>query len=577
MLQYMPSMQYSDDELRQAINYLNASDGKAVLLALQKATGWHEGQVRESGEPYIVHPIATASFLATLQADRDTLIAALLHDVVEDDRASLQEVKNAFGEQVAKLVDGVTKLSKLRYEGRRKERQVVSLRKLLLTANDDLRVIIIKLSDRRHNVETLGSLQKERRERIALETLDVYVPFARLVGLWEMKSFMEQVCFPIVSPSESKLWGTEIEIARSVVRKDRRHFVNHVGQEVTCALEAQMSLMTDYELCNKLQGDITQLQHSALLDSVLLLCNDPSATAIDCYQVLGEIHERYPVRVAAFRDYISAPQANGYQALHSTIFVGRDHQVRLRIQTRQMHEYATRRKFSWLEEKGHDVYKALGSLHSGPFDKDQYLTDLKQTVLSERINIFTASGDIITLPNGATGVDFAFAMNPDNISSLVGVRVNGELHEATFALQDGDQVDLALVDRGNGDLQTMWLEKVKSIETKASLKRSLRSNPKQQSESQGFDLLAGELQKRKLPIWSLKHLRGVQNRFAEIMERPSFSQLLEEIGNGIIPVSEAIDAYKEMITNPLHWSVRLPKFLGLLPRSRYSRLYLCTL
>src|SRR3989344_492602 len=228
-----------------AIGYLPQPQQEQVLLALKRAEKFHEGQQRDSGEPYITHPLAVAEYLARLEASATTLKAALLHDVVEDSHTTLEEVEREFGKEVAHLVDGVTKLSHLRYEGKREQRQVASLRKLLLTAHGDLRVILIKLADRWHNVETIEGLRLDKQERVAAETLDIYVPFARLVGLWDLKSRMEEVCFPIAMPNEYAVWHSKIAAKRQEVAEERQAFIARANAQTKDDVKAELQFMTD--------------------------------------------------------------------------------------------------------------------------------------------------------------------------------------------------------------------------------------------------------------------------------------------------------------------------------------------
>ena len=200
-----------EKRLLDSIRYLSKGDQKEVARALERAKELHGDQKRASGELFVTHPVEVALYLAKIDAGKETIIAALLHDTVEDECISLKAVEDEFGSVVTKLVDGITKLSKLKYEGKREERQLASLRKMLLTANDDLRVIFIKLADRWHNITTIDALPQEKQERIALETLDIYVPFARLVGLWELKCHLETMCFPLAYPKESSEWHKAIE------------------------------------------------------------------------------------------------------------------------------------------------------------------------------------------------------------------------------------------------------------------------------------------------------------------------------------------------------------------------------
>ncbi len=558
----------AQQELLKAIHYLSEGDRNAVEKALNQATEWHRGQFRESGDPYITHPIAIAIYLASYEAGKHTLIAALLHDVVEDDRATYKDVEKMFGETVAKIVNGVTKLTKLQYEGRRNERQLGSLRKMLLTANEDLRVILIKLADRWHNVTTIGSLKPDKQLRIARETLDIYVPFARLVGWWSLKRTFEEICFPLAYPKESQQWHDEITRVRKAVQKERESFVKRINSETKDEVVASLDLMTDYQVYSKLQGNIKRLDDAHSIDSVQIVLKK-AKEELECYRVLGEIHSHYPAQSGSFRDYVNAPQPNGYRALHTTIFLAQNHRVRLRIQTEEMLEYASRRKLSeWAADRSNDVYKALGSLHAVSFDKEKYLTDLDQTVLKKRINVFTPTGEIITLPQGATGIDFAFTVNPDHMPYLAGIRVNGDLKEAAYVLNDGDTVALELVRNGGRQPKSMWIEKVKSIEVRENLKKSLKHRPKKERYEDGKRLFESECRKYKLPVGILFHLPSLQRHLAKEVKRPSFEIVLEQIGSGELSLSLVINEYKKILSSTPSLPLRVLQFFHLLPRSR---------
>lgn len=555
-------------DFQKTIQYLSDTDKKKVLYALNVAEELHKDQLRESGEQYIQHPIAVALYLAKLEASKDLLVASLLHDAVEDEHTTLNEVRKEFGELVANLVDGLTKLSKRRYEGRMPERQVASLRKMLLTAHDDLRIILIKLADRKHNIETINALPKDKRVRIAHETLDIYVPFARLVGLWCYKDLFENVCFPIAYPEESVQWKNRIAEQRSIVKQERNAFVKDIDEKTVDDVSASLQEMTDYEIYTKMQGNIYLIDNVRNIDSVHIVLK--SGSLIDCYRVLGEIHAQYPVHVGSFRDYISSPQANGYRALHTTIFLSQDHEVRLRIQTNAMNEHSTNRKVSsWLTDEQSNVYTALSGLHTAPIsDNGDYVQDLKQTVLSRPIHVFTTSGGIFSMPKDSTGVDFAFAVNPDNLSYLAGIRIDGELLEATHLLHDGDTVDLVLTKNGQSELHTMWIDKVKSVEAREKIKHSLRQPPKQRRQKQGWQILKQEFQKRRVSMWSLNHLHSLQQKVADAVKCESYEQMLEQIGTGSLSVLLVIDTYKNMIINPKSLYIKILKLLGLLSRTR---------
>lgn len=560
------------DDLRRtflaSLRYLPPADRGTVERAVSVAEQLHDGQTRESGDPFFVHPLSVALSLAALEAGRDMLVAALLHDVVEDARADVPAIRDGFGEDVVRLVEGLTKLSKMRQEGGHPSlRQVASLRKLLLLASEDIRVIIIKIADRLHNIETLSALRPDKQQRIARETLDIYVPFARIVGLWGWRYRLEELCFPIAMPEESALWHPAIAQRRAELLSEREAFVDQVNAVTPKRVHPRLVLMSDYEVYQRLFGDLRRLQETSRLDSVAVVISG-SSTAADCYQVMGAIHTRYPVRSLTFRDFINAPQPSGYRALHTTIFLSRNHEVRLRIQTEEMYDFATMRKVdSWVRGGHSDVTTALSSLHKPAFDQDRYLMDLKEAVL-DRMNVFTTAGEIVSMPRGATGVDFAFSINPDTLFSLAGVRVNGEVREATTRLRDGDTVELMLLENGGRpERSALWLDKVKTVEARETLRQKLEERPADDRRMEGKTLLEYEAQKWKLPLWWLFHFAKPQQRLVEGLGETSFDAVLEKVGSGQLAVRKVIAAYRDLLEKPTAFQ-RLLVFLRLLPRSR---------
>ncbi len=559
-------MTVSASDFLRHLHYLPPEGRRAVEYAIEKATQYHEGQFRGTGQPYITHPLAVADYLTRLEADVPTLSAALLHDVVEDECASEEEIEKEFGLEIARLVAGVTKLTKIHYEGRRGERQVASLRKLLLSASDDLRVIVIKLADRWHNIETIGGLRPDKQMRVANETLDIYVPFAKLMGLYALKSRFEDICFPIALPDDAVRWQSEVERIRSSVESERQAFIARIDAETATTVCPDIVRTTDYELYTKCQGNIDRLKNTQSIDSVVLVVD--SNTTSSCYEVLGQVHSKYPVRALSFKDYISVPQPNGYRALHTTIFLSKSHELLLRIQTKAMFDFVQNRKMSsWLSDAS-PLSRTLSSLTQLPFHHDQFLSDLKTNVLADRMNIFTTAGDVVSLPQGATGIDLAFAINPDTIKYLAAVRVNGEVREVTTSLFDGDTVEPVLYDDENPAMRTTWVEKARSVEAREALKENLSSMPIDQQSAEGYSVLTLECRKRALPLWWLMHLSRLQHQLAMNLAQPSFRDVLSRIGTGEILVSRVADVYRDILSVSPTLLQKFLKLFLLMPRSR---------
>ena len=554
------------DDFLGRIRYLPPGEQAWVRRALERATQIHAPQRRDSGEPFILHPISVAAYLAGLEAGAVTLAAALLHDTIEDADVTAEQLAAEFGSEVALLVEAVSKLSKLRYEGHREGRQIGSLRKMLLSASQDLRVIVIKLADRWHNIETIDGLRPDKRVRVANETLDIYVPFARLMGLYELKNRFEEVCFPIAMPEAAAEWHARILTQRDRLMPERQQFLEQIDAQTTADVRPVYTPMTDYELYTKLQANIDRLAESSVLDSILLVVEREDPVA--CYQVLGQVHARYPVRSLSFRDYMSVPQPNGYRALHTTVFLSPHHQVLLRIQPRRLADFVTKRKMSsWLGQDS-GLQTALASLLHLPLSQPQFMDGLKSSVLAERMNVFTVSGDVVNLPIGSTGIDLVFTISPDNLRYLAAVRINGEVREATARLHDSDTVEPILHDADNPSVRSQWVMKAKSVEAKEALRDNLASSPRAQQISEGASVFAAECRKRALPSWWIGHSSSLQQRLATALAQSSYEDVLAKTGTGELLVSRVADVYRDLLVVAPSLLQKLLKCLGIMPRSR---------
>ncbi|MBM3231718.1 bifunctional (p)ppGpp synthetase/guanosine-3',5'-bis(diphosphate) 3'-pyrophosphohydrolase [Candidatus Peregrinibacteria bacterium] len=329
--------------------------------------------------------------------------------------------------------------------------------------------------------------------------------------------------------------------------------------------------MTDYEVYQKLQGQIALLKDVQSLDSInVVLTEEGKEAELNCYKLLGEVHRKYPVLADSFHDYISTPQPNGYRALHTTVFIAQNHLVKLRIQTRYMHDYNVRRKLSdWAVDPESNLRAALAALSKSPKDGSDYLEDLKSTVLEKPISIFTTLGEIISLPPDSTGVDFVYAVDPGYLRYLEGIWVNGERMEASRKLEDGDTVEpIYLVTEENGKHSMMWLNKVKSIEAREALKNAIQKDSVADVNTQARQILTQELGKERLsPTW-LFRVGQLQKLVSEALGFSSFDHVLQDLGSGLLPVSRVVEAYKKVLAEPHGIFVRILSALHLLPRSR---------
>lgn len=451
---------------------------KAYTFA-QKA---HQDHTRYSGEPYFVHPAAVAKHLAELGMDAPTIAAALLHDAIEDVGVTPESVEKEFGPEVLFLVEGVTKLGKHKYQGG--ERHAESLRRLLVATASDVRVLIVKLADRHHNMTTLEHVPEEKRRRIALETLEIYAPIADRLGMGAMKKELEDLAFPHVDPDAyqhaievRKLKNKETESGLARVQKELQHALVKKGLRDFATSVRTKGLWSLHQKLKRKGDDITRIHDIAALRVVV-------PTVDDCYSVLGVIHAHWKPLPGEFKDYISFPKPNGYQSLHTTVVTAEAGIVEMQVRTREMHQRAQfgiashmsykslaksagknafqKLSFPWIRDlvpallnmkKGTtpialgapDIPRWLTDLkeaHAEGSGPDEFVEGLKADFFSHRIFVFTPKGDVIDLPTDSTPVDFAYAIHSDLGDHMQGAKVNGKLVSFDTKLRNGDIIDI---------------------------------------------------------------------------------------------------------------------------------------
>ncbi len=443
----------------------------------------HKDHKRYSGEPYFVHPASVAKHLAELGMDTPTVIAALLHDAIEDVGVTPEEVEEKFGKEVLFLVDGVTKLGKHKYQGG--ERHAESLRRLLVATASDVRVLIVKLADRHHNMTTLEHVPEEKRRRIALETLEIYAPIADRLGMGSMKKELEDLAFPAIDPDAyqhaievRKLKSKETESGLARAQKSLQHSLAKKGLTDFSTSIRMKGLWSLHQKLKRKGDDITRIHDIAALRVVV-----PSVD--DCYTALGVIHALWKPLPGEFKDYISFPKPNGYQSLHTTVMTGEAGIVEMQVRTKDMHQRAQfgiashmsykslaktagksafqRLSFPWirdlvpgllnmkkeapaaLETVAPDVPRWLTDLkeaHAEVAGSDEFVEGLKTDFFSHRIFVFTPIGDVIDLPTESTPVDFAYAIHSDLGDHMQGAKVNGKLVSFDTILRNGDIIEI---------------------------------------------------------------------------------------------------------------------------------------
>lgn len=436
---------------------ISEEDKRLIAKACDFAKKAHEGQLRKSGEPYYNHVFATGFNLATLKMDAETISAGIMHDVLEDTSVMEEEMRAEFGDTIVSLVQGVTKLGKLKYTGA--ERHVESLRKFFIAAADDIRVVVIKLCDRLHNIQTLQHVNKEKQHRIALETLEIHARLADRLGMGKLKSLLEDAAFPYVYPEEHKKTVELFNSLSLISDIQLEKIANRLKEELmifNVELESvDYRVKHLYSLWKKLKRydmDINKVH-----DIVALRIIVPNLA--DCYQALGVIHGLYRPVPGRFKDYIAVSKPNGYRSLHTTIFSGDGSTLEIQIRTKEMHEEAEYGIASHLN------YKESGKVGSAnrpkksllektewtrellEWQKDvehhkEFMSNLKTDFFEHRVFIFTPKGDVIDLPEGSTPIDFAYAVHSDIGDHVAGAKVNNKMTTLDKKLENGDIVEI---------------------------------------------------------------------------------------------------------------------------------------
>lgn len=464
------------------------------------ATAAHDGQVRNSGEPYITHPLAAATILTTLKVDEDTLVACLLHDVPEDTTRTLEDIQTAFGEQVAKLVDGMTKISKVQYKNNMEQHQIENLRKMALVMAKDLRVVLIRLADRMHNMMTLSSIRPEKRVRIAKETLEIYAPLADRLGIWQFKWQLEDLCFRHLNPIEESMLRKQLSEGLG----ERKEYIERVRKMLTKELKSVG--LKEVEIFGRTKHMYSIYQKMKRKYKTLDEVHDIFALRVivdkvpDCYAVLGVIHDLWKPKPGRFKDYIAVPKANGYQSLHTTVFCIGGRLTEFQIRTQEQHreaEYgiaahwiynATKKdgdskaviRDSWL--------KSIIELQETSDSSQEFVEGLKIDVFKDRIFVFTPQGDVKDLPYGATALDFAYSVHTAIGHRTIGVKINSSIAPLATKLETGDVVEV-LTSRIPAGPKRGWLSIVKTSQARTKIRSWFKTQDIEKNVEVGRALL----------------------------------------------------------------------------------------
>ncbi len=493
-------METSLENLLASTNKLNKEERELIKKAYQFSQKAHQGQSRQSGEPYFVHPFATARNLAGLEMSGTTIAAGLLHDLVEDVGVLPETIEKEFGKEVRFIVDGVTKLGHLKYHGA--DRHNESLRKLFVAMSQDIRVLIVKLCDRVHNMETLKFIKKEKQLRIAQETLEIYASIAHRLGIMKLSRQLEDLSFPFVHPKEYQ----EIRLLVKQKREKETESLEKFRKSVTKKLAE--SGLKNFRTSYRIKGLYSIYKKYLRKDKDIDKIYDVAAMRIilqkeeDCYRVLGLIHDTWQPIPGKIKDYIAFPKQNGYRALHTTVFTRLGTVVEVQIKTEEMYkesEYgiashivyksdlstrAANLGLEWImkilpsfitkdtgvPEKSQDTPKWIRELadYQQHKDHEQVMTDLKSDFLNERIFVFTPKGDVVDLPTGSTAVDFAYSIHSDIGDRMAGVKINSKMSSLDTILKSGDIVEI--ITKKTGKPNRKWLAFAKTALAKKHIK-----------------------------------------------------------------------------------------------------------
>ena len=509
-------------------------DQKNELIrnAYESACQAHDGQMRKSGDAYITHPVAVAEIIASLGLDEATVAAALLHDTVEDTGAGLEDIEKNFGEEIASIVDGVTKLERIKFDTKEAQ-QAASMRKMLVAVAKDLRVLIIKLGDRLHNMRTVASLPQWKQHRIATETLDIYAPLAHRLGMQELKNELEDLAFATIHPKRYAeidqmvaARAPERDIYLSQVLSDVQARLDelHIGAEVRGRPKHLWSIYEKMVLKGREFDEIYDLVGiRVIVDSVK-----------DCYGALGSIHATWHPVQGRFKDYIAMPKFNLYQSLHTTVIGPQGKPLEVQIRTKEMHhraEHGVAAHFNYKGDQGSDMtwFARIVDWQQETEDPSEFMSNLKLDLDHDEVFVFTPNGEVVTLEAQATPVDFAYTIHTEVGHSCRGARVNNRLVPLDTVLESGDTVEILRSKAEGAGPSQDWIRFVKTHRAAAKIKQWFSRERREDAIDNGREALVKSLRKEGLPANKLLNSASV-NEICELLNYQDVDSLFAAIG-----------------------------------------------
>lgn len=560
MAEYKTPEELYQDLITRVRRYHPSDDISLIERAYKVANDAHKDQARKSGEPYIIHPLCVAIILADLEMDKETIAAGLLHDVVEDTIMTTDQIRAEFGDDVALLVDGVTKLGQLQYQGDKLDLQAENMRKMFLAMAKDIRVIIIKLADRLHNMRTLKHMTPEKQQEKARETMDIYAPIAQRLGIMKVKVELDDLSLKYLQPDV--YYDLVDKIA---VRKvERERYVQNIVDEVSAHIErAGIKAKIDgrvkhfFSIYKKMKNQNKTIDQIYDLFAVRIIVD----TVKDCYAALGVIHEMYKPIPGRFKDYIAMPKANMYQSLHTTLIGSSGQPFEIQIRTYEMHktaEYgiaahwkykeasdgkkistgAEEEKLSWLRQ--------ILEWQRDMSDNREFMNLLKSDLdlFSDSVYCFTPTGDVKNLPAGSTPIDFAYSIHSAVGNKMIGARVNGKLVTIDYVINNGDRVEILTSQNSKGPSRD-WLNVVKSTQAKNKINQWFKNELKDDNIIKGRELLLSYCKAKSInqvDIMRPEYMESIMKKFGF----RDWESVLAALGHGGLKEGQIINKMKEM-------------------------------
>ena len=482
-----------------------------MYKAYQFSSDAHDGQKRQSGEPYLIHPVAVASVLADLKLDVPSIVGGLLHDAVEDTLTTLTEIEKGFGGEIAALVDGVTKLSRVDFTSH-EEKQAENFRKMIMAMVKDIRVVLIKLADRTHNMRTLQYLAPEKQRRIAQETLDIYAPIAHRLGIYRIKSELEDLALKHLRPEIYE------QLKRNVARKKKNrenytsNFISHLSKALAEeGIDAEVSGRPKhfYSIFRKMENQSLDFDQVYDLVAFRIVVD----TVRECYESMGVVHAKWRPVPGRFKDYIALAKSNMYQSLHTTVIGPNAQRIEIQIRTHEMHQVAEEGIAShWRYKEGRDLpgtdedrfawFRQLLEWQQNLSDTQEFLHSIKEGLFPDEVYVFTPNGDLRSFPKGATVVDFAYRIHSDIGQRCSGARVNGRLVPFKYILRSGDTVEIITTQEQTPSRD--WLKVAKTPLAKSRIRAWMASEQRERSVALGRKILEGDFARHHLDYQSLQ-------------------------------------------------------------------------